>query len=119
MRGHWFVYAFAAALAFAVGCASRGGGSASVSSPARVGVDARPNDGAVRAVYPDLFALYAGAAGIYRSCAANQGVCHNDKEYPNLATVGAITQIIGAPCNVTKERPRAIKFVLCQKAVCH
>ncbi|HWB82062.1 MAG TPA: hypothetical protein VG755_44170 [Nannocystaceae bacterium] len=54
-------------------------------------------------LYPDLAALYAGNAGIYRSCAANQGVCHNDKEYPNLATMGSVVAAIGGPCNVTRE----------------
>jgi hypothetical protein len=69
---------------------------------------------AARAQYPNLAALYGGDAGIYRTCAANQGVCHNDKEHPNLATLGAVVQAIGAPCNITKTRARDVHD-LCER----
>jgi hypothetical protein len=57
-----------------------------------------------RVLYPDLAALYAADAGIYRSCAANQGVCHNDKEHPNLATLGAVVMSARSRCNLGKEK---------------
>jgi hypothetical protein len=49
--------------------------------------------------YPDLEALYGGAHGIYRSCAPNEGVCHNNQEYPDLATLGSVVATVGARCN--------------------
>jgi hypothetical protein len=69
---------------------------------------------AARTLYPDLASLYGGDTGIYRTCAANQGVCHNDKEHPNLATLGAVVQTIGAPCNLTKTRPHDVHD-LCER----
>jgi hypothetical protein len=77
--------------------ANAGISSAPASAPANVA--------AARALYPDLAALYGGPQGIYRSCAQNQGVCHNDKEHPNLATLGAVVQNIGVGCNLSKLRP--------------
>lgn len=68
--------------------------------------------GAPSESYPDLATLYAKS--IYRTCAANGGVCHNDKEYPNLSTLGAVTQAINQPCNVTREDPREIHD-LCER----
>jgi len=38
---------------------------------------------------------------IYRTCTPFDGVCHNQKEYPDLHTPGAFTATIDAPCNVT------------------
>jgi hypothetical protein len=37
---------------------------------------------------------------ILRTCGPDNGVCHNQKEYPNLHTVGGFSATIGAPCNV-------------------
>jgi hypothetical protein len=41
-------------------------------------------------------------------------VCHNDKEHPNLATLGAVVLTINAPCNVTKGRARDVHD-LCER----
>lgn len=37
---------------------------------------------------------------VMRTCGPNNGVCHNQKEYPNMHTAGAFAATIGAPCNV-------------------
>jgi hypothetical protein len=37
---------------------------------------------------------------IMRSCGGVNGVCHNQKEYPDLHTPGNFAAAIGAPCNV-------------------
>jgi hypothetical protein len=57
-------------------------------------------------LYPDARAIFRGEQGIYRSCAANRGVCHNAKEYPDFATSGALASAIHAPCNVNRSPER-------------
>ena len=57
-------------------------------------------------LYPDARALFYGPQGLHRSCGANEGVCHNDKEYPDLSSLGALELTIQAPCNVNREGPR-------------
>ncbi|MBA2662210.1 MAG: hypothetical protein H0U74_07930 [Bradymonadaceae bacterium] len=37
---------------------------------------------------------------IIRTCGPNGGVCHNQKEYPDLRTPGSFLATINAPCNV-------------------
>ncbi len=37
---------------------------------------------------------------VMRSCGGVNGVCHNQKEYPDLHTPGNFAAAIGAPCNV-------------------
>lgn len=37
---------------------------------------------------------------ILRTCAGTNGVCHNQKEYPDMHTPGTFLSTIGAPCNV-------------------
>jgi hypothetical protein len=37
---------------------------------------------------------------IYRTCTPNGGVCHNQKEYPDMRTPANFFSTIGAPCNV-------------------
>jgi hypothetical protein len=62
----------------------------------------------VEPVYSDLDAIYVGAQGLYRSCGANGGVCHNGHEYPDLRNIGAIEGHIGARCNLRRERARDV-----------
>lgn len=59
----------------------------------------------IRNTYPDLAAIYAGDFGIYRSCGPNSGVCHNSKQYPNLRSLEAVLDTVGAPCNQLRENP--------------
>ncbi|HZH13532.1 MAG TPA: hypothetical protein VE057_04130 [Archangium sp.] len=37
---------------------------------------------------------------VMRTCSGTNGVCHNQKEYPDLHTPGTFVASIGAPCNV-------------------
>ncbi|HEX8819432.1 MAG TPA: hypothetical protein VF794_05870 [Archangium sp.] len=37
---------------------------------------------------------------VMRTCSGTNGVCHNQKEYPDLHTPGTFTAAVGAPCNV-------------------
>ncbi|PTL81930.1 hypothetical protein [Vitiosangium sp. GDMCC 1.1324] len=37
---------------------------------------------------------------VMRTCSGTNGVCHNQKEYPDLHTAGTFVAAIGAPCNV-------------------
>ena len=37
---------------------------------------------------------------VLRTCSGSNGVCHNQKEYPDLHTAGTFLASIGAPCNV-------------------
>lgn len=67
--------------------------------------DGDPSQASVQARFPDLAALYGGEHGIYRSCGPNQGVCHNNAEYPDLSTLGSVTMIVGADCNRGREDP--------------
>lgn len=97
---------FALAVAAGAGCAAKTPASSVVAPPA--------SSPAKHRRYPHLASLYGGDVGIYRTCATNQGVCHNDKEYPNLATLGALVQTIGADCNITRENPRDVHD-LCER----
>src|SRR5262245_26103654 len=49
--------------------------------------------------YPDIESLYTSDFGIYRGCGPNNAVCHNSREFPNLATMGSLLESIGLPCN--------------------
>lgn len=57
----------------------------------------------VAARYPDLEALFAGEQGIYGGCGPNDGVCHNASRFPDLSSVGAISEVVGAGCNRLRE----------------
>ena len=74
---------------------------------------ADPSQASVQARFPDLASLYGGEHGIYRSCGPNQGVCHNNAEYPDLSTLGSVTMIVGADCNRGREDP-AERHDLCE-----
>ena len=37
---------------------------------------------------------------VMRTCSGSNGVCHNQKEYPDLHTEATFLEAIGAPCNV-------------------
>jgi hypothetical protein len=47
--------------------------------------------------YPTALVLHEKA--IAPTCAPNDGVCHNSKEYPDLHTLSNLVAILGAPCN--------------------
>src|SRR5688572_2453607 len=58
--------------------------------------------------YANLESLYTGDFGIYRGCGPNNGVCHNSREFPNLATIGSLVEAIGLPCNQKRDDPAQI-----------
>ena len=45
---------------------------------------------------------------ITRTCSPNGGVCHNQKEYPDLHTPANFAAVIGAPCNVQPGEETAV-----------
>lgn len=57
----------------------------------------------IAATYPDLSALFAHDQGIYAGCGPNNGVCHNASRYPDMSSVGALTEVIGEGCNHLRE----------------
>lgn len=65
-------------------------------------------------LYPDLESLYSGDQGIYRGCGPNNGVCHNSREFPNLATLGSLVENIGLGCNEKREDPKQVHD-LCER----
>jgi hypothetical protein len=42
---------------------------------------------------------------ITRTCTPNQGVCHNQKEYPDLHTPETMLAMLGSPCNLAEADP--------------
>ena len=48
--------------------------------------------------FPDGLELHRKV--IWRTCTPNGGVCHNQKEYPDLHTPQNFAAAVGAPCNV-------------------
>jgi hypothetical protein len=53
-----------------------------------------------RLKYPTVLALHEKV--IARSCTPTNGVCHNQKEYPDLHTPGNFVTIVSKPCNEDK-----------------
>ena len=55
----------------------------------------------------DLFPDYPTLHGevITRTCTPNQGVCHNQKEYPDLRTPASMLAAVGKRCNLDKDDP--------------
>jgi hypothetical protein len=51
---------------------------------------------------------------VMRTCSGTNGVCHNQKEYPDLHTPGTFTASIGAPCNVQSGNAEGV-FDRCER----
>jgi hypothetical protein len=51
---------------------------------------------------------------VMRTCSGTNGVCHNQKEYPDLHTAATFTASIGAPCNVQSGSPEGV-FDRCER----
>ena len=45
---------------------------------------------------------------IRRSCSGTAGVCHNQKEYPDMQSSQAFLQLVGAPCNASPTDPLSV-----------
>jgi hypothetical protein len=97
----------AIAVASWLGCGVRPSSDATSSSSALV-------DTQTRELYPAVDALYTGDRGIYRGCGPNNGVCHNSREFPNLATVGSLVENIGLDCNQKRDDPTQLDD-LCER----
>lgn len=91
------------------GCGGSSGESGGGRDAAQDMVDPAP------AAFPTLAEVYAGPQGVYRGCGPNGGVCHNGREYPNLATLGSIVGNVGKPCNEKRDDPTTIHD-LCERA---
>ncbi|MCS6915492.1 MAG: hypothetical protein RMK29_14730 [Myxococcales bacterium] len=57
------------------------------------GVEARAEH-----LYPTLAELYGGEQGVRRGCAPRPGVCHSQREPPELGTLDDLIGTIGRPC---------------------
>jgi hypothetical protein len=57
-------------------------------------------------VYRDVVELFD--RGIARTCALNNGVCHNSNNYPDLHTVSNVIATVGRACNVDVAKPADI-----------
>ena len=67
---------------------------------------------AAQLVYPTGLDLHRKL--ILRTCAGTNGVCHNQKEYPDLHTASTFLSAIGAPCNVQSGNPNGV-FDRCER----
>jgi hypothetical protein len=57
--------------------------------------------------YPTIASLHE--KGIARTCALNNGVCHNSQTYPDLHTVSTLLDTLGRPCNLAIDDKRNLK----------
>lgn len=77
-----------------------------------------PYTGSEAAVLEAQAALPTGselqAEVIIRSCGPINGVCHNEKEYPDLHTPANFASTIGAPCNIQSGTPEGV-FDRCER----
>jgi hypothetical protein len=87
--------------AAALGCGN--GGGTTGGGGAGGGASTGSSTGAGSSIYPDVASLQA--LGVGRTCSLNQGVCHSQKEYPELATVDGLLATIGAPCQLGAQDP--------------
>jgi hypothetical protein len=62
--------------------------------------------------WPDGLTLQSEV--VRRSCGPIDGVCHNQKEYPDLHTPANFVGAIGAPCNVQSGNPEGV-FDRCER----
>ena len=71
---------------------------------------------ATEPAYRDVVQLFE--RGIARTCALNNGVCHNSNSYPDLHTVSTVIGTIGRACNVDVATPAEIHDA-CEPAADH
>jgi hypothetical protein len=75
-------------------------------TPAAVYTGTDPDVLAAQATYPRGTDLHLKL--VLRTCSGTNGVCHNQKEYPDLHTQGTFLSAIGAPCNVQSGNPTGV-----------
>jgi hypothetical protein len=73
-----------------------------------IGGCASPAPGVASAAqkYPDVHALFAGT--VTRTCSPNNGVCHNNRQFPDLQTASGLLQTVNARCNQLRDDPLTI-----------
>ena len=86
----------------------------SVDAADDVAPDAAPMPEEAALMYPSFTELYGEAQGMYRGCSPNGGVCHNGKEFPNFASIGAILDNIDQACNQGRNVPEELHD-LCER----
>lgn len=67
------------------------------------GADAYQETRAPASLFPDAAAIYE--VGISKTCALNEGVCHNAKQYPDLSAPERMLDLVGAPCQIAPAHP--------------
>lgn len=94
--------------------AADGSGSDDGDDPAgdSTGSPVEPEDPAAQYVDEarEKFPTYADLHGgvITRTCSPNGGVCHNEKEYPDLHTPETMLAMLGSPCNLAETDPLSL-----------
>jgi hypothetical protein len=58
------------------------------------------------AKYPDLRTLWAQS--VSRTCGPNSGVCHDNRQFPDLQTAGALLATIDLRCNQLRVNPASV-----------
>jgi hypothetical protein len=56
--------------------------------------------------YPDLRTLWGRAMD--RTCGPNSGVCHNDRQFPDMQTASGLLRAVGLRCNQIRDNPAAV-----------
>ncbi|APR85920.1 Hypothetical protein A7982_11269 [Minicystis rosea] len=102
MRRHGAALVTSAILLAACGsgdASSTGGAGGNLPSTSGSGGSLDP----AQSAYPDLTSLHA--AGVARTCSLNQGVCHAQREWPELGSVADLVAAVGAPCQIGAQDP--------------
>ncbi len=60
----------------------------------------------VQAKYPDMPTLWE--TPIYRTCGPNNGVCHQNKQFPHMELATSLVGSINARCNQLRDKPETI-----------
>lgn len=94
-----------------LGCANEPTETANASSSGAAGGDETPGPtpedvANAAAKYPDLAALWENA--LYVSCGPNNGVCHQNKQFPHMEFATSLIDAIDAPCNQLRDDPTTI-----------
>src|SRR5215471_16169921 len=92
--------------AIALGACSVGEiGDTSSGAPAK-GPTPPPDAAVAQGKYPTMDALWNQS--ISRTCGPNNGVCHQNKQYPHMELAQSMTDMIGARCNQLVDRPEVV-----------
>jgi hypothetical protein len=77
------------------------------------GCSSRPAVDDAAAKYPDLRTLWSQS--ITRTCGPNSGVCHDNRQFPDLQTVSGLLSTVNARCNQLRDDPSTLDD-LCEPA---